>query len=127
MFSRRTRARIDFVTSVLSLLFGVFVRRRFAADRSSSVRPSWLLAGSGYELLSCWSYDNDVRGTRTNRLRRALLGMGKFLFGLGLTLGIRSFSDSSTARQDFSLGRNVGHVGYRLWYGVLRPLPGADD
>jgi hypothetical protein len=128
MFSRRTRARIDFVTSVLSLVFNVVVRRRFAtSDGSSSVRPEWLVAGGAYEMLSCWAYDTDFRGTRTSRLRRGLLAAVRSLFGLGLALGVRSFSDSQTARQDFSLGRSCGHVGYRLWYGVLRPLPGTDD
>jgi hypothetical protein len=129
MVSRRTRARISFVGSVAGLILTVFVLRRFSGEgrNSFSVYPGWLALGSVSRVAYCRAYDRDLGGIRTSRWRRVSVAAVRFLLGLGFALAIRESSESSSIRQNVSLGEKVGRTGYRLWYGVLRPLPDTDE
>ncbi|EMA49460.1 MULTISPECIES: hypothetical protein [Halococcus] len=124
MFSRRTKARLSFLSNVLLLpIIYRFIRWRRAAgdDESLSLVPQWFLAGVGYQAAYYWAYDHDFGAIRTSRWRRTLFS------GVQSTLMSKLFSLSEGGRLSFLFGGNVGAVVYRLWYGVLRPLPGSDE
>src|SRR5699024_2159781 len=116
MVSRRTRARINFVGNVASLLFTVFVLRRFSCEGRDSIRPEWSAAGSVSRVAYCRAYDRECGGIRTSRWRRVSFAAVRFLLGLGFALAIQESSESSSIQQSFSLGGRVGRIGYRCWY-----------
>ena len=120
MVSRRTRARISFVTNAFSLSLAILALRRFSngGRTSASARPEWLVVGGTYQVLYCMAYDRDLGGIRRSRWRRVLL---RVLLQLGLQTAEWS------VRRNVTLGQSAGNIGYRLWYGVLRPLPGTDE
>lgn len=124
MFSRRTKARLVFLSNVLlSPIMYRFIRwyRATSDGESTSMVPRWFAAGMGYQAAYYWAYDHDFGAIRTSRWRRTLFS------GVQSTLMSRLFSQSEGGRLSFLLGTNVGAIGYRLWYGVLRPLPGSDE
>ena len=124
MFSRRTKARLAFLSNVLLLpIMYRFIRWRRAVgdDESLSLIPHWFVAGVGYQTAYYWAYDHDFGAIRTSRWRRAVFS------GVQSTFMSKLFSQSEGSRLSFSIGGNVGAIGYRLWYGVLRPLPGPDE
>jgi|AntDeeMetagen134_2_1112570.scaffolds.fasta_scaffold02187_3 hypothetical protein len=124
MFSRRTRARLVFLSSVFLLpIMCRFVRWRRAVgdDKSLSLVPQWFVAGVGYQAAYYWAYDHDFGAIRTSRWRRVLFS------GVQSALMSKLFPQSEGGRLSFSIGGNVGAIAYRLWYGVLRPLPGSDE
>lgn len=55
---------------------------------------------------------------RTKRWRRILTPC------LWLLPALRADTQLEAVIRDFSIGISLGRLGYRLWYGVLRPLPG---
>lgn len=122
MLSRRTWARIVFLAELLVFPLRFYQWRRATGDGESAPPDRRaLLAGAGFQVAYCWAYDHDAGAIRTKRRRRALLGA---LWG---ALGFRLFRRSETARRDFSMDNSVGHIGYRFWYGVVRPPAGTED
>ncbi|KTG09094.1 hypothetical protein AUR64_14955 [Haloprofundus marisrubri] len=122
MVRRRIGALLQLVFSVLLLLFERWVREE-AAKRGEPVSssPKTIASSTLYHLGYLWLRDRDVGGIRTNRLRA---------FGFQLAqsrLSNRLFLQSDDGEHDYLLGFALATIGYRLWYGVLRPLPGSED
>ncbi len=124
MVKRRTRAIFEFGIGVIGLLAQVRIWRALSDDadeEGNQVSMSGLAVGLLSGVLSIWARDRDVGGIRTSRRRSMLFSAGQ----LGLR---RKFLPQTTAfRRYFGLGQTAGVVTYRLWYGVLRPLPGSDE
>ncbi|MFC4549877.1 MULTISPECIES: hypothetical protein [Halorussus] len=83
--------------------------------------PRWLVAGMGLQVAYTWAYDRDIGDIRTKRLRSVIIAV---LWGI---VSLRVFPRSESVSRNLSIGGSFGEVAYRLWYGVLRPLPGDDD
>ncbi len=129
MISRRTWARVVFVSNVLVLPLRVYQWRRSNDEDGQSVSlvPRWLVAGFAYRVGYYWAHDRDIGDIRTNLRHRALSSLFRLLLGVGLTLGLRTSSRSESLWYSLSTGESAGQIVYRLWYGVLRPLPGTDE
>jgi hypothetical protein len=123
MFSRRTWARIVFLSNLLVLPLRVYQWRRTAGEDGESVPLAlrWLVTGMGYQVAHCWAYDHDLGAIRTKRWRRILLAVVWFV------LSLRAFPRSEGEYHNFSIGGTIGRISYRFWYGVLRPLPDTDE
>lgn len=121
MVSRRTRARIAFIGEILSIPFQVYQWQR-AADTNEepiSVAPRWLVVGGLLQAISCWAYDHDLGGFRTKRGRRVSVAVVAGIVGYRVL-------PREAVWGSFSIGGSIGRIGYRLWYGVLHPLPDTE-
>jgi hypothetical protein len=119
MVSRRTWARIQFLTTLLSLPSQIHLWRT-DEDDAVPLALRWLLAGSVVQTIYYWAYDRDLGAIRTNYWRRGLL----WVISVGLI--VKVFHRSKTVQYNGMIGGYIAGIGYRLWYGVLHPLPGAD-
>lgn len=131
MVQRRTRALAELVTKTILLLFGICLwKLQFDhADEMDeidppSVSPTALTTGATSSAARHWLSDNDVFHIRTNRRRRALL----FFYGIVQNrLVERYVSDYRSFQFNYSIGTVIGSIVYRLWYGLLHPLPGDEN
>ncbi len=122
MVSRRTRARIAFLTELLSIPLQVYQwRHATETTKSIAVVPRWLVVGGLLQAILCWAYDHDHGGFRTKWWRRVSLAIG---VGIG---GFRVLPRAEAVWRNLSIGGSLGRIGYRLWYGVLRPLPDTTE
>ena len=121
MPDRRTYTRIAFVGQLFRLSH-LFSKRRSIQTERLSVHTEWFVAGIIYAIGGCWARDSDLGDIRTNWKRRGLLAV--VLATVGITIGSRTSKSTFT---DFALGDSIGKLCYRLWYGVLHPLPSADQ
>jgi hypothetical protein len=122
MFRRRTRALFELGMSVVAL-FAVAHLRRQMSDEPIPLSPGELATGALTGAILCYVHDCDVGNVRTSRRRRVLVSFVR----IGLRRVVqRLFPDSDTFRQNFGFGELLGTTGYRLWYGLLHPLPGDD-
>ena len=89
-------------------------------DELSRLNLRYLLLGIIQQLVASWVHDRDYWRLRTNYWRRLYTFVGGVLLFL-------KFLDSLTGveRESLSLGIAVGGALYRLWYGVLYPLPNS--
>ncbi|SFR33769.1 hypothetical protein SAMN04487947_0057 [Halogeometricum rufum] len=127
MVSRRTRARLELAVAVATLGFSLWLRRVLRRhDEGDELRDyalSGLAAGTLSQVVHLSLYDRDAWRIRTRRRRGFLLGLCE----IGVERALRRRSADPAAFGDgFWLGRGVGTVCYRCWYGLLRPLPGDD-
>jgi hypothetical protein len=75
MVSRRTWARIQFLTTLLSLPSQLYQWRTAEEDGDSvPLALRWLLAGSVFQTIYYWAYDRDLGDIRTNYWRRPAVG-----------------------------------------------------
>lgn len=129
MVSRRTWARFVFISNLLLLPFRVleWLGYQSSHDDNESIPlvPRWLVVGIGYRIAYNWAYDHDYGSIRTSLRRRALLSVPELIFGL--LLASRKLPRSKAVLRNFSTGVYIGRISYRLWYGILHPLPGADE
>jgi hypothetical protein len=127
MVSRRTRARLELVVAVATLGFSLWLRRLLRRHGESGELPGYALSGLAAGTLSQVVHlslsDRDAWRIRTRRRRGFLLGLCEV--GVERALRRRS-SDPEAFGGGFWLGRSVGTVCYRCWYGLLRPPPGDD-
>ena len=116
MISRRTKARISFVSS----LYRAYQRCTRVVNNEETVQfaPRYFVLGFIYQIVRGWTYDRDYGNNRTNRWRRFLIPVAIFPLLLKLLDLI-----SESERESLVLGAAVGAILYRLWYGVLNPLP----
>jgi hypothetical protein len=120
MFSRRTRARIVFLVDILLLPVHMYQWRAAEERNSDLFVPRWLFAGVGFQVAYSRAYDQDLGSIRTKRWRR-------FFLGIPWAILYRQLVPRSEAiRRNFSTGESIGRTGYRLWFGVLHPLPDTD-
>lgn len=128
MVQRRTRALAELVLSTL-LLFGLVRLRKFKFDYADEVdgtaphpvSPRALTTGAVSGAIEGWLSDRDVCGIRTNWRRRLLFSLRT---RLQTTLIQRYVSDPDVFEYDHAIGAAIGRIVYRLWYGLLHPLPG---
>lgn len=122
MVSRRTWARLQFLTTICGL--PSHLSRWRTAEQDGDAVPlalRWLLVGSVGQTIYYWAHDHDLGDIRTNYWRRSLL------WGIGGGLLMNAYHRSKTVRHNVVIGGNIASIGYRLWYGVLHPLPDADE
>ncbi|EMA01293.1 hypothetical protein [Haloferax denitrificans] len=125
MVSRRTKAVAQLGIAVLTTVWMVSMRRllRSSDDEShepTPLSPSGVAVGWAWGIGQVWAYDRDSWGVRTSRRR----GMAVSLVGIGVQR--RLLPRTESFQYSFGLGRVLGVVVYRTWYGLLRPLPGDD-
>lgn len=118
MVSRRTRARLELLGNISSLVALVFLYNRSSDTDPPS--PRWLLVGAISMLPYSWAVDRDWRHTRSSYRQRALSAVGWTVIQQVL------LPDEESAKHGFSIGMLAGSIVYRLWYGLLRPLPGTN-
>ena len=131
MVQRRTRALAELAIGIL--LLPVLIRLwKFQFDHADEideaepypVSPTALSVGAVSGITERWLSDYNVWNIRTNRWRRILLN---FRWPVRNRLIQRYASDPDTFRYNYSIGTVIGIIGYRLWYGLLHPLPGEDN
>lgn len=122
MFRRRTRALLELGVNMLAL-FAVTHIRKYIQDEPTPVSPGEFATGVLTGATICWAHDHDVGKIRTSRRRRILA----MLVWTGWQQLIRCLTpDPDTFQYNFGFGTLIGTVTYRLWYGLLHPLPGDD-
>jgi hypothetical protein len=118
MISRRTWARIRFVIRLPRFIR--MIDRIYGNQENAPIRLDlrYFLLGLLEQIALEWVHDRNYWRLRTNYWRRS------YTFVVGVLLSLKWFSSITEAeRESFSLGIAVGGVLYRLWYGVLHPLP----
>jgi hypothetical protein len=131
MVKRRTRALAELVISTL-LLPALTRLWKFQFDHADEmggaephpVSPSALTTGAVSSAIGHWLSDHDVCGIRTNWRRRLLFTLR---WKLQNTLIQRWTSEPDAFQYNYSIGTVAGTIGYRLWYGLLHPLPGEEE
>jgi len=122
--TRRRRAVVEFLTSVLGLALQTLVRRylgrRDDYDGPPSVSGAGVAVGALQQLGFLWAYDRDVARIRTDKWR--LLA-----YGLCSGLAQRWLLEDEAFRHGFHTGRPLATILYRFWYGVVRPVPGGEE
>jgi hypothetical protein len=126
MVRRRTVALGELAVAALSLVVQVYLWNSLLNDEEEWDDPthvSWrgLAAGVLYAGAYRWVRDRDVGGVRTDRRRGLLLSL------CSLALRRRLLPRTREFRNNFGIGRTAGTLGYRLWYGLVRPLPETDE
>jgi hypothetical protein len=126
MVQRRTGALAQLGIAVIGSFVQICLWRQLLDDGEEWDEPTHpsaygLAAGALYRSADRWIHDRDVGEVRTNPYRGVL-------FGIRETRSERQLVPQDEEFQDnFGIGKTVGMVGYRLWYGLLRPLPGPDE
>ena len=128
MVRRRTRALIELGVSTLSLLATAYSWKYLwdNGEKWDDPIPAslvGLVAGAIHNVVFHWMYDHDVAEMRSSRRRGFLAGT---LFVAIHALARRVAADSEAFEYNYNTGMLVGTIGYRLWYGLLYPLPGDD-
>ncbi|MCU4972797.1 hypothetical protein OB955_08595 [Halobacteria archaeon AArc-m2/3/4] len=118
MTSRR-RAVIEFFAAILALLLMVYgrtsLRRREEYDDPPAISAAGVAAGTLYQLAFHAARDRDCGQIRTNRYRVVAYGLSAGL--------VRRWLFSNDFHHSFNAGELGGTILYRLWYGVLHPVP----
>ena len=117
---------MQLAAAVIGLFVQAYLWRQLLDDMEGWDEPTYpsvygLAAGALYRSADLWIHDRDVGRIRTNPYRGILFGICKTGFERRLCPQDEEFQD------DFSIGGTAGMVGYRLWFGLLRPLPGPND
>ena len=122
MISRRTKAQIRFLSGVCRVIHRG--DRILAEERDESSRLDIPYFGLSFtsQVVRGRAHDRDYEKIRTNRWRRFSISVVPSALVLKLTNSI-----TETEHESFALGSAVGTVLYRLWYGVLSPLPSANE
>ena len=127
MLSRRSKAVVEFGFGVFLSWFVLWFRHfryksseKAPANRLEPLSALGMISGAATSVASIWLSDHDVWKVRTNRGHRFLFSLIRF--GLRRYVG-QYTSDSIDYKESHNLGTALGIVVYRLWYGLLRPLP----
>lgn len=118
MLSERTRVQIRFLGSLYRVVRWYTQYFGGREDKSNHLDHQYLLIGFAYQLGREWAYDHDYGGVRTSYLRRYSVAILLFASILKLMASI-----TESERESLTVGGNTATVVYRLWYGVLYPLP----
>ncbi|EMA38558.1 hypothetical protein [Halococcus hamelinensis] len=131
MVRRRVKAIFELVLGVFVLRF-VLRTRKFVAEHADEIdedgpaplSPKGVAIGAAMSLVTTWLSDRDVLEVRTNRRRRILFELVR---GGQSRVFSRFASTSESFEVSYGLGSVCGLVVYRLWYGLLNPLPGPES
>ena len=130
MVRRRIKAVFEFGLCVFGLWAVLFLRKITAdlpedeeIEPNQPLSPGVLALGTGTSVLAGLLSDHDVCGIRTSRRRRFLF---TFLWSGKDRVLARFASNPDAFRESLAIGETAGLVVYRLWYGILHPLPGPD-
>lgn len=129
MVSRRTYARLQLAVAVFVLWLTFRIRRMFrdnedrwrdddSIDPPPALSASEMALGAAEQVAYQWVHDRDIWGVRSSRRRRYLFSAVRLL------VGRRLLSRDEADRYSRGMGGMVGTIAYRVWYGLLRPLPG---
>ena len=123
---RRTRALTEIIAAVLGLLLQVSVLKwarnnEEAPNEPAGVSVFGLAAGALYRGVYLRIRDRDLGGVETSPYRRFLFGVCSYRLKKRALLWTMAF------RSSFSVSETIRAIGYRCWYDLLRPLPGADS
>ncbi|MDS0297172.1 hypothetical protein NDI76_00260 [Halogeometricum sp. S1BR25-6] len=123
---RRTVARLELLLSLATLGYSAWLRRflRRHGEDVEPLSPLGLVAGAVTAAVHRALYDRDVGRIRTRRRRGLLFGLCSVGWQRLLR---RASSDPDAFRYGYGLGRGVGTLLYRTWFGLLRDLPGDDE
>ena len=129
MVQRRIHALAELVISALLLLILVRIWK-FQFDNADERRephpvlPTALATGALSRAAGHWASDNDIAAIRTNWRRRTLFTVRWKIQNILIQ---RYASDPDASQYNHSIGTLIGTIGYRVWYGLLHPLPGEED
>lgn len=122
MTSRR-RAIAEFLVSAVALFIQAYswkrLKQRGDSDDPPTPSSTGVVAGAFYQIAFYWAYDRDIGHIRTNKYRA-------LLYGICAGVVRHRVFKSKEFQYSFSSGGLVGTVLYRLWYGVLHPVPGFE-
>ena len=131
MVRRRIKAIFEFALGVFVLRFVLRTRKSLAEyadevdeDGPVPLSPSGIAIGAVMSLVTTWLSDLDVLAVRTNRRRRILFELVRS--GQGGVFA-RFTSTPESFEVSYGLGSVCGLVVYRLWFGLLHPLPGPES
>ena len=124
MVRRRTRALVELLIAAVGLVVELLLWQRLlenVEEWDDPVHASLpvLAAGALYGGAQLWIRDRDVWGVRTNSYHGIVVAVCRW------SIKRRSVPDTREVSANFGIGKMIGMVGYRLWYGLLRPLPGS--
>lgn len=123
MTSRR-RAIAEFLVSAVALFVQAYswkrLKQRGDADDPPALSVAGLVAGAFYQIGFYWAYDRDIGYIRSNSYRA-------LLYEICSELIRRWMFNSKEFRYSFSSGGLAGTILYRLWYGVLHPVPDSEE
>jgi hypothetical protein len=131
MVRRRIKAIFELVLGMFVLRFVLRTRKSLAEhadeideDGPAPLSPKGVAIGAAMSLVTTWLSDRDVLEVRTNRRRRILFELVR-----GGQSGVfaRFASSPKSFEVSYGLGSLCGLVVYRLWYGLLHPLPGPES
>ncbi len=118
MISQRRRARIRFLSALYRTIQKGTQILGNQEDESSHLDIRYFVFGFTYQIVHSWTHDRDYGKIRTNYWRRFATFVALVAVFLKLMISI-----SDSERESLALGSAIGTVLYRLWYGVLHPLP----
>jgi hypothetical protein len=122
MISRRRKARIRFLSALYRTIQKGARIPSNQEDEPSHLNLRYFVLGFAYQIVHGWTRDRDYGKIRTSYWRRFatfVALVAEFLRLMG------SITDSE--RESLALGSAIGTVLYRLWYGVLSPLPSINE
>lgn len=114
MVSRRTRARLELLGSIIAL--AALSRHNRSSDTEPPSRP-WMLAGFISMIPYLRAVDQDWNHIQSSYRQRTLT---TFVWALIQQVLL---PDEEPVRRGFSIGMLTSTIVYRLWHGGLRPLP----
>ena len=119
MVTEQTRARMELLGSIASLLAILLFRKR--SDESEALSRRWMIAGFVSMIPYLWAYDRDWHALKSSIRRRGIATMG--------WSAIQQFilPENESVKYSFSIGMLTGGIVYRLWSGVLQPRPIIDN
>lgn len=123
MISRRRAVAEVLLSAVALVLHGhsrKIVKQRDDYDDPPAISAEGFVTGILYQLAFHSGYDRDVGQIRTNKYR----GLAYGIFSVAIQRWL--FPDQEF-RYSFNSGGLVGTILYRLWYGVLHPVPSTDQ
>lgn len=120
----RQRAVGEFLISVAALSIQLYswksLKQHDEYDDPPALSVKGMVVGTVYQLIYHSAYDRDYGHIRSNKHRALTFGISSGL------IQRRIFPDKDT-QLSFSSGGLIGTILYRLWYGILHPVPGENN
>lgn len=122
MISRRRKARISFLSALYRTIQKGAQILGNQEDEPSHLDIRYFVFGFTYQIVHGWTRDRNYWKIRTSYWRRFATFVALVAVFLKLMISI-----TDSERESLVLGSSIGTVLYRLWYGVLYPLPSTNE